>query len=212
MDRRFHDHPAVTLGAAIADYFGCDRECRRSRPRLGSCDMKPRQYRYVGPDEIRKRVTAEPHRTPVKSPGDLRAWLAAAEPNPRRRDYVPATFIVDLARQLWIADRRSEHVACAAGEDVLSAGELVFCQSGSVIEIIEATNQSTGFCPEPESWDVVATVLEETGIPHPNGFTTAFQFRRCDACGSTNLIKDEVFECSVCGAQLSRVWNYANEE
>jgi hypothetical protein len=174
--------------------------------------MEPRFYSYVGPDEIRKRVTAQIRRTAIRNLDDLRAWLAEAEPNSRRRDYVPATFIIDLLKHLWIADRRSEHVACAAGENVLSAGEFVFCHSGSAIEVIEATNQSTGFCPEPESWPVVAVALKEAGIPHPPEFTTAFQFRRCDTCKATNLIKDEVFECSVCGAELNGVWNYYGEE
>jgi hypothetical protein len=175
--------------------------------------MNPRSYHYVGPEEIRKLVAAQPSsRTHIASAADLRAWLAAAEPNPRRRDYVPATFVIDLLNQLWIADRRSEHIACAGGGDVLSAGELVFCQSGKTIEVIEATNQSTGFCPEPESWPMVAIALEATGITHPPGFTTAFQFRRCNACNSTNLIKDDLFECSVCGANLSSVWNYRAEE
>jgi len=174
--------------------------------------MKHRLYRYVGPEEIRKRVAAQPDRSCIKSREDLRVWVARAEPNARRRDYVPATFVVDISNQLWLADRRSEHVACAAGGSVLAAGELVISESGKTVEVIEATNQSTGYCPEPACWSAVATALDGAGIPHPAGFTTAFQFRRCDGCGSTNLIKDDVFECSVCGGALSGDWNYEREE
>ena len=173
-----------------------------------STGMTQRIYRYVGPEEIRNRVTAEPDRTCIKSREDLKAWVAKAEPNTRRRDYVPATFVVDISNQIWLADRRSEHVACAAGAGVLAAGELVISESGKSVEVIEATNQSTGYCPEPACWSAVSAALDEAAIPHPARFTTAFEFRRCDGCGSTNLIKDDVFECSVCGGELSREWNY----
>jgi hypothetical protein len=170
--------------------------------------MTFRQYLYVGPDEIRRSALVEIHRTRIENAEDLRAWLKNAEPNARRRDYVPATFVVDASGQLWIADRRSEHVACAAGGEVLAAGELVFSQTGGAVEVIEATNQSTGYCPESESWAAVAAALGEAAITRPPVFTTTFEFRRCDGCGSTNLIKDAGFECSVCGTQLNSVWNY----
>jgi len=42
----------------------------------------------------------------------------AAFSSPGRESHIPATFIISTDEQLWIADRRSEHVACAAGEDV----------------------------------------------------------------------------------------------
>jgi hypothetical protein len=28
-------------------------------------------------------------------------------------------------------------------------------------------NQSTGFCPQPESWSAVATALDRADVPHP---------------------------------------------
>lgn len=171
--------------------------------------MNPRSYCYVGPEEIRERTVGNSQRTHLASMADLLRWLSDAEPNPRRRDYIPATFIVDLHTQLWIADRRSEHVACALGGNVLAAGELVFSQTGNKAGIIEATNQSTGYCPEPECWQFVAAALDSAGLPHPEGFTTKFHFRRCEDCGSTNIIKNDVFECAVCGTTLSAEWNFA---
>jgi hypothetical protein len=170
--------------------------------------MKDRLYRYVGPEEIRKQVIGHADRSCINSWADLKAWVEKAEPNPRRRDYVPVTFIVDEANRLWIADRRSEHVACAAGGSVLAAGELVVSSDGKSIEVVEATNQSTGYCPEPDCWEAVANALDVAGILHPGGFTTAFQFRRCTGCGSTNLVKDGVYQCSVCRTELCRGWNF----
>jgi hypothetical protein len=99
-------------------------------------------------------------------------------------------------------------VACAAGDDVLAAGELVFAENRGRFEVIEATNQSTGYCPEPECWNVLEAVLDALRITHPPAFTAAFDFRRCDGCGTTNLIKDSVFECAVCQSALSQTWNF----
>jgi hypothetical protein len=135
-------------------------------------------------------------------------WTAKFLRSGQTHGVVPATFIVDTAEELWIADRHSEHVACAAGKEVLAAGEIVFERRDQEVWAREITNQSTGYCPEPDSWTVVTRVLKSLGLPHPSSFTVAFEFRRCDHCGSINIIKDQVFECAVCNSPLSQVWNY----
>jgi len=61
------------------------------------------------------------------------------------------TFVIDQSGTLLVADRQSEHVACAGRQPVLSAGEMTFLVSGKVVEMAEVSNQSTGYCPEPES-------------------------------------------------------------
>jgi hypothetical protein len=172
--------------------------------------MSVRLYRYVGSEEIRRRALAggEPDRACIQQPHDLRRWMTRAEPTASRRAYLPATFIIDPDQQLWIADRRSEHVACAAGGEVLAAGELAFCEHRGRVEVVEASNLSTGYCPEPECWSVVAEALDRIGLPRPSAFTSAFEFRRCERCDATNLVKEEVFECAVCQAELSRAWNF----
>lgn len=170
--------------------------------------MKPRRYSYIGPDELKQRLKRESHCIHVTSAADLVPWMATFSSH-GRESHVPATFIITLDEQLWIADRRSEHVACASGEDVLAAGEIVFARSGNSLRVEEATNQSTGYCPEPECWSVVARVLNRLGISQPPFFTQAFAFRRCDRCGATNLIKDEVYECAICNSPLSQVWNFS---
>ena len=119
-----------------------------------------------------------------------------------------ATFIVDPSGYLWIADRRSEHVACADGGPVMAAGEMTFEVNGTNIEVTDVSNQSTGFCPEPTCWPAVAAALDRIGILRPDDFTVSFTFRKCEACGGINLIKDEIFECGECGRGLPEWWNF----
>ena len=84
-------------------------------------------------------------------------------------------------------------MACAGGREVLSAGELTAVVDDGDVRIIEVSNQSTGYCPEPESWPAVAKALDEAGILHPGRFTFEAVFRRCPACGERNLVKDDWF-------------------
>jgi hypothetical protein len=169
----------------------------------------PRRYGYVGPEDIRQRVKREAHCIRVGAPSDVIPWTADFLPPRKTRGTVFATFVIDPDEQLWIADRRSEHVACANGKDVLAAGEIIFDRASDQIEVIEITNQSTGYCPEPECWMVVEAVLNRIGIRHQGCFTTVFQFRRCSQCGTTTIVKDEIFQCAVCDTPLSRDWNYS---
>jgi hypothetical protein len=125
------------------------------------------------------------------------------------RDHsVVATYVVDTDGRLWIADRHSEHVACAAGRPVLAAGEMTFHVEKHQIHVTEITNQSTGYCPEPESWPVVAATLRALAIEYPPTFTTTFIFRRCTTCSTINIVKEQIFECAVCETALSREWNF----
>jgi hypothetical protein len=74
-----------------------------------------------------------------------------------------ATFVIDLNGDLLVADRRSEHVACAGGGPVLSAGEMFFLVEEDRVEVTDVSNQSTGYCPEPSSWPGVAAALDRIG-------------------------------------------------
>ncbi len=166
-----------------------------------------RLYSYVGPAEIKARVAGAPAGTPIRSAADLLAWARAgghAGPDA----LVAATFVIDARGDLRVADRRSEHVACAGGGPVLSAGELFLRVAGGRVEVAEASNQSTGFCPEPGSWPAVAAALDRLGVPHPGRFTTEVVFRRCEKCGERNAVKDGWFVCAVCGAELPAGWNF----
>jgi hypothetical protein len=76
---------------------------------------------------------------------------------------------------------------------------MFFRVTGDKVEVPEASNQSTGFCPEPESWPAVAMALDRAGVTHPGRFTTEVVFRWCEACGEGNVVKDGWFVCGVCG-------------
>ena len=170
----------------------------------------PRLYRYVGPKPIADRAAASPPGTVVESAGDIRRWVEQSGQAADRGGRITATFVVGPAGKLRLADRRSEHVACAGGGPVLAAGEITLEIGGDAVGVEEVTNQSTGYCPEPESWPAVAAALKAAGLSVPEGYTVALVFRRCPRCGQIHVVKDRVFECSVCGAALPARWNLAD--
>ena len=118
------------------------------------------------------------------------------------------TFVIGLDGTLRIADRRSEHVMCAEGQPVLSAGEMTFMCGNDRIFAENVTNQSTGYCPEPESWPAVALALDRIAIAHPESFDPAFVFRKCPTCSQINVIKDGWYVCDVCQSPLPQHWNF----
>jgi hypothetical protein len=124
---------------------------------------------------------------------------------------VIATFVVDASGELRIADRHSEHVACAGGQPVLSAGEITFEITADSVRVVGVSNQSTGYCPEPVSWPAVEWALQRAGLEAPTRFTLVCVFRRCLRCDTINLVKEGVFECCVCGTELSREYNLQPE-
>jgi hypothetical protein len=169
--------------------------------------MKPKSYAYVGPGAILRLLERPAERWRLASPADVAAWLNTLDER-TKRGAINLTFVVDCALTLWIADQRSEHVVCARGERVLAAGELSV-EFKPALRVSAASNQSTGYCPEPDSWDALASALDRAGLPRPGGYTASYLFRRCERCASINLIKDAVFECAVCEAPLSAEWNLA---
>ena len=170
-----------------------------------------REYKYVGPNELLSLIGKSSSRRLIQSQADILSWVSQTHQQPDAECEVISTFIIDMSGNLWIADRHSEHVACAAGGPVLSAGEMTFRIIETGAEVPTVTNQSTGFCPEPESWPSVANTLDKIGLAHPDDFTTYFHFRRCGKCGSINIVKGDWFVCSVCDAELDQTWNFNSE-
>jgi hypothetical protein len=166
----------------------------------------PKLYQYVGPTRILEEARHQPPGFEVRTEAELRAWLVSHGVG--RRQVMTVTFVVDEAGNLRVAHRRSEHVACSGGGSVRSAGELTLAMVGKQVRVADASNQSTGFCPEPTSWPEVQRALDASGIQHPGEFTSVFYFRRCPACGQTNIIKDEIFHCDACDAELPQAWNF----
>src|SRR5687768_11921250 len=136
-----------------------------------------REYRYVGPNELLALVDKSSGRRFIQNSADVLSWMEQTHQHPDFEGEVTVTFIIDLRGNLWIADRHSEHVVCAAGGPVLSAGEMTFQVAKAKVEVLEVTNQSTGFCPEPASWPSVSNALDKVGLAHPDDFTTYFHFR-----------------------------------
>lgn len=169
-----------------------------------------RLYRYLGPDPARLAAGLDTPRWPLATPDDARRVLELS--GVRKHGGVTCTFVVVAEGLLFVADRQSEHIACARGSLVLSAGELRLSQDARGPLVTEATNQSTGFCPEPSSWPALAHALDHAGLRHPGAFTTEFTFRRCDACQTTNLVKDGWFVCDSCDAPLAERWNFDDSE
>jgi hypothetical protein len=141
-------------------------------------------YSYVGPPHLRTATT--PGERIVSSAHLQRVFAAQPEGLP---------YIVDLTGALRVAPRRSEHVSCAGGADVLAAGELHFPP-------LRVTNQSTGYCPGPESFEAVRAALSEAGVKPPARFDPEIIFRRCGRCGEMNLVKEAWFVCVFCDADL----------
>jgi hypothetical protein len=145
----------------------------------------------------------------IASGGDFAGWVAGRGEGELAE---PFTFVVGVDGVLRLAPRRSEHVACAGGRAVLSAGEISFVLDGGRLCVDEISNQSTGYCPDPASWPAVAEALDRAGLDHPGYFTDSIIFRRCPECGERNLVKDGHFFCAVCAAELPSTWNLSPEK
>jgi len=163
-------------------------------------------YKYVGnPAFIPKGEF--PARIQLDSVQDARIWVEEHRSELDIEECIAATYVVDAKGLFWIADRSSEHVACARVGTVLSAGEVFFSGIDDLVYIDRITNQSTGYCPEPSSWESVAESLTSVGIKFPTEFDPAFEFRHCDKCDTLNIVKDEFYTCMSCYDDLSEEYN-----
>ncbi|TNM30759.1 hypothetical protein FH715_11160 [Streptomyces sedi] len=145
------------------------------------------------------RASEETVGSPITSGDQLAAWLSQQPPDDVSE---PFTFTVDADLLLRLAPRRSEHVVCSGGVLVAAAGEISFTHRGKGWEADEITNQSTGYCPAPDSWAAIDTTLTTAGVGHPAGFTHVFVFRQCPHCGRRNIVRDDYFCCALCDGSL----------
>ncbi|MET7426827.1 hypothetical protein [Dactylosporangium sp. NPDC005555] len=166
-----------------------------------------RRYSYVGSPELRDRM-GQVDAVAVDTATALARWLAGRD---RGELVEPFTFVVVASDgELRLAPRRSEHVALAGGHDVLAAGEIAFALAVSGWHVVEVTNQSTGYCPDPDSWPAVGEALDRIGVRRPDDFTDKVIFRRCPACGERNVVRDNDFTCAQCDSALPAQWNFAS--
>jgi hypothetical protein len=93
---------------------------------------------------------------------------------------------------------------------VLAAGEILFARDAGGWSASEISNQSTGYCPDPDSWPAVAVALDRIGLAHPGDFTHKVIFRRCPSCGQLNIVRDGDFACAVGDNALPAHWNISS--
>lgn len=106
--------------------------------------VRGRSYRYVGPVDLKAAVLPGRGGRRIGSAADFGSWVAersAAEL------VEPFTVVVGTDAALRLAPRRSEHVACADGEAVLSAGEIGFTREAARSVVVDVSNHSTGVLP-----------------------------------------------------------------
>lgn len=166
--------------------------------------MQRWSYRYVGPADLKTLVRPGSQGRKMRSSADFDEWVSARTVQELAE---PFTYVVDASGVLRLAPRRSEHLVCAGGEVVLSAGEVSFREESGRWAVDEISNQSTGYCPDVSSWPAVAEALDRAGIVCPPGFTHEVVFRRCLACRQLNIVREEDFVCVFCDEALPRQWN-----
>lgn len=170
--------------------------------------MFAKSYAYVGPEELNELVHESDDVRTVKCREDVQQWIKETGQAIGNDNEVIATFVVRKDKRLYISDRHAEHIVCAKGQPVLSAGEITF-KVDKAIGVSAITNQSTGYCPEPQSWKYVAKALKKAKLEYGKGFTIEFIFRKCSKCDSINIVKDDWYVCAVCDEDLDKKWNFA---
>ncbi|MEV7690234.1 hypothetical protein [Streptomyces bungoensis] len=163
-----------------------------------------RCYRYVGPVELKAAVRPGSGGCRIGSAADFGSWVAERSAVELAE---PFTFVVGMDGVLRLAPRRSEHVVCAGGAMVLSAGEIRFIREAGRWAVGEVSNHSTGYCPDVSSWSEVARALDNVELGWPSGFTHEVVFRRCPGCQEHNIVREEDFVCVFCGGDLPEAWN-----
>uniref|UniRef100_UPI003556EE72 hypothetical protein n=1 Tax=Streptomyces halstedii TaxID=1944 RepID=UPI003556EE72 len=171
---------------------------------MAQVSARERRYRYVGPAELKTAVRPGSGGCRISSAAEFGGWIAGRSAAELAE---PFTFVVNTDGVLRLAPRRSEHVACAGGGVVLSAGEIGFVREADVWAVSEVSNQSTGYCPDVTSWSAVARALDRIGLGRPSGFTHEVVFRRCPDCQERNIVREGDFVCVFCGSDLPEKWN-----
>ena len=167
-------------------------------------NIPPREYEYIGPVEIINRIKSEFKGKRIGNTGEIFNWILENNDNPKFGDSIICTFIINLKGELVIADRHSEHVQCALGENVRSAGEIGFLIEGkNQVYVDYISNQSTGYCPSSDSWPEVEKALRKIqGLNIPKGFDPKFIFSYCPTCKARQIVKDEFYFCPTCEQEL----------
>ncbi len=173
-------------------------------------------YHYCGPKDIREATRTAPQGFRIDSPTAIEQWIRESEQRPEG-GLVIATYVVDGNRAFRVADRHSEHVACAGGGPVLAAGEASFQRQKKEHIIVGLSNLSRGFCPEPDCVLAVVTALDRAHVSHPARLTEAYLFRRCqevdcESGGEVQVVPLDGRWCKACGSPLPEQRNIEGAE
>lgn len=164
-------------------------------------------YSYIGPKEIKDSISSGAAGCAISAVEDLVSWITSRPLDERSQ---PFTYTVGEDEVFRIAPRRSEHVACAGGREVLAAGEISFELTSNPVTVSDVSNHSTGFCPDLVSWQPLEDCLRRIGVRCPPHFTESQIFRKCPICRERNLVKEAHFYCVFCGGSLPRHWNFGD--
>src|SRR5262245_30275716 len=101
-----------------------------------------RSYRYLGSTRCALADAGRAEGFSIRSAADLERCIQLTHQQPEPWRLIVATFVVTEEGVLRLADRRSEHVTCARGKAVRSAGEMGFAYGTDGWEVGEVSNQS----------------------------------------------------------------------
>lgn len=164
----------------------------------------PTEYEYIGPKEILEIIEEKYQGRVIETSEEIFDWIIENHSKPKKDDIIICTFIINLENKLVIADRHSEHVQCANGKNVRSAGEIGFqVDNQKRINVFSITNQSTGYCPSAKSWTEVDKALKKIScLTFPNGFEPEFVFSYCPNCKTRQIVREDFYFCPTCEGGL----------
>ncbi len=157
-----------------------------------------RTYNYVVSRRIAEQAEAPISRLAPATPDDIRSWSLA--PN---NGNLELTFVVDPRGQLWLSIDTASMSPARADSPYSLLASCVPRVTPQQVAVVSVSNQSTGYCPEPDCWPAVRDALRNAGLESPNEFTHAFDFRRCVSCSGINILKDGMPDCPSCGTELT---------
>ena len=76
------------------------------------------------------------------------------------------------------------------------------------MNVTEISNQSTGYCPDLDSWHAVTAALRRAGLRHPSGFTQPIILRGYTNCFAINIVREDDVACGVRWARAGRSRSY----
>ncbi len=86
------------------------------------CQILENIYPYVGPPEIRDSISLDTAGKPILAESDILNWIEATNQVTDESNSIISTYVINKNGTLLIADRHSEHVACAGGASSFSGG------------------------------------------------------------------------------------------